>query len=93
MPRYFKRNWQETRGDEFDSWGTSVWFFEVDDHNFPTRQIEVYQNGKRLRYDSKNPFDDYGQLSDQALDLEEFKELEIRQDQFQLEWEKPEPRS
>jgi hypothetical protein len=28
--RFYRRRWDESRGDEFDAWGHSVWYFEVD---------------------------------------------------------------
>ena len=52
--KYFKRNWNETRGDQYDSWGKSVWFFETDNNGEVLRQIEVYDNGKVLKYDNQN---------------------------------------
>ncbi len=30
MNKYYKRKWNEIRGDEYSSWGTSTWYFEVD---------------------------------------------------------------
>lgn len=69
MNKYFKRKWNETRGDEFDSWGTSTWYFEVDTDGYPTKQIELYENGNRLKYHNEKTFDDYGGLGDQALDI------------------------
>lgn len=86
MKRYFKRNWNETRGDEFDSWGTSIWYFETDQSGLPIRQMEVYENGNRLKYDSNKLFDDYGRLGDQPLDIDEFIEFEIKAEDFEQEW-------
>jgi hypothetical protein len=86
MAGYFKRSWDETRGDEFDSWGTSVWYFELDEEGFPVRQIELYENGNRLKYDSGKSFDDYGGMGDQALDLIEFQEYRIQKEEFEMEW-------
>ncbi|MFK7908098.1 MAG: hypothetical protein AB8B69_23405 [Chitinophagales bacterium] len=88
MNKYYKRNWNEKRSDEFDSWGTSVWYFEVGKDGYPTRQIELYENGNRLKYHSSKTFDDYGSLSDQALDFVQFREFEIEQNEFELEWKK-----
>ena len=86
---YYKAEWNETRGDEYDSWGTSIWFLELDDENFPSRQIEVYQNGKRLKYDKVNFQDKFGMLGDQPLDIEEINGMngiEITLAQFETEW-------
>lgn len=86
MVTYYKRKWNETRGDEFDSWGTSTWYFEVESDGYPIRQIEVYENGNRLKYDSNKTFDDYGGLGDKGIELNEFKEFEINRDEFEQEW-------
>ena len=29
--RYVRRAWDEHRGDEYASWGTSLWYFEIGD--------------------------------------------------------------
>ncbi|WP_211236783.1 hypothetical protein [Sporocytophaga myxococcoides] len=92
MNRYFKRKWNETRGDEFDSWGTSIWYFEVEDNGYAVKQIELYDNGNRLKYHLDKRFDDYGGLGSQPLDLDEFKEFEINQDEFDFEWNKSNPK-
>lgn len=92
MNKYYKRNWNEKRGDEFDSWGTSVWYFEVGEDGYPTRQIELYENGNRLKYHSDKAFDDYGGLSTQALNFDEFLDFEIEQNEFELEWKKSNPK-
>jgi len=86
--KYFKRKWEDTRGDEYDDWGYSTWFIETDINGLPVRQIECYDNGKILKYDINNPFDDYGALGDQELDLEEFKEFEISREEFDNIWSK-----
>lgn len=84
--RYFKRNWNETRGDQYDSWGKSVWFFETDDNGEVLRQIEVYDNGKVLKYDNENSEDEFGMLADQNLDLTEFNEFTIEKEEFENNW-------
>lgn len=52
----------ESRGDEFDAWGHSVWYFEVDNDGRPVRQIEVYDTGPVLRYRPGHEEDQYGAL-------------------------------
>jgi hypothetical protein len=88
MNKYFKRKWDETRGDEYDSWGTSVWYLEVGDDGYPIKQIELYDNGNRLKYHSNKTFDDYGGLGDQAIDLNEFEKFNISKEDFEQEWAK-----
>jgi hypothetical protein len=90
--KYFKRKWDESRGDEFDSWGTSIWFLEIREDKYPTRQIELYENGNRLKYHSDKTFDDYGGLGDQTIDLDEFEKFEIQKNEFELEWSKSNPK-
>ena len=92
MTKYYKRKWDETRGDKFDSWGTSTWFIEVGNDSYPTRQIELYENGNRLKYNSDKTFDDYGGLGDQPFDLDEFGGFEIGENEFVLEWSKSNPK-
>ncbi|GAB5554922.1 MAG: hypothetical protein Sapg2KO_45130 [Saprospiraceae bacterium] len=88
MKRYYRWKWDETRGDEFDSWGTSIWFFEIGEDKYITRQIEVYENGNRLKYHSDKRFDDYGGLGKDPLDEMEYKEFEIDKNEFEIEWDK-----
>lgn len=40
-----RKTWNELRGGEFDSWGTSICFFETDAAGVVIRQIETYKNG------------------------------------------------
>lgn len=92
MNKYYKRIWKESRGDEFSSWGTSIWYFEVEEDSYPSKQMELYENGNRLKYHQGKIFDDYGSLSDQAIDLEELAEFEIEKTEFDEEWTKSNPK-
>lgn len=83
---YYKRNWNETRGDQYDSWGKSIWYFETDDKGEVLRQIEAYENGKVLKYDNQNIEDEFGGLADQNLDLNEFLEFSIEKEEFENKW-------
>jgi len=84
--KYFKRNWEDIREDEFGNWGNSIWYFETDLKGAPIRQIEKYENGKVLKYHQNHLEDDFGMLGDQELDLEEFKAFEITKDEFEKNW-------
>ncbi|MEU4604888.1 hypothetical protein AB0F43_18055 [Kribbella sp. NPDC023972] len=86
MTRYFRRRWNETRGDDHDDWGTSEWCFEVDDDGWVSRQIEVYDSGPTLRYDRAHVADEFGGLSEAPLPLDEFAPHEIPRDAFELAW-------
>jgi hypothetical protein len=84
---YFKRRWDETTGDPLtDDWGSSTFYFETDGTGEVIRQVIVYQNGKVLKYDEDNFEDDYGGLTDQPLDLQEFNEFKITPDEFDMSW-------
>ena len=81
--RYFKRRWDESRGDQFDAWGPSLWFFELDSEAFPVRQVERYENGVVLKYDTAHLDDEYGGLGDQALNLADFDGAGISREEFE----------
>ena len=84
--RYFKRYWDEPRGDANDAWGCSGWYFEADDAGVVSRQIEVYDRGPTLRSDERRPTDEFGMLSDQPLDLGEFAGSRIQREEFEQVW-------
>jgi hypothetical protein len=84
--RYYRRAWDESRGDKFDTWGHSVWYFEIDDAGHPVRQIEQYERGPSLGYDAAHPEDEYGGLSDQPLDPKDFAGFEITREEFERAW-------
>ena len=89
MTQYFKRKWDETTGDELtDSWGTSIYYFEADSDLNIIRQIQVFQNGQVLKYYQEFTEDEFGILSDQQLDKEEFKEFSIDSNEFANIWDK-----
>lgn len=91
MTHYFKRRWNECRGDDFGAWGCSLWLFETDEELWPMRQIEVYEGGQVLFYDREHPDDKYGGLGEAALDPEEFDELRITSEEFEHAWSSNEP--
>jgi hypothetical protein len=85
--RYYHQPWNERRGDEYDNWGTSTWYFEVGEDKWVSRQIEIYENGTVLHYDQKYLEDQYGFLSDMQVDgkhLVDF--VEITAGQFEEVW-------
>lgn len=88
---YLKRNWDETRGDKFDHWGTSVWYFETDKKGNVIRQVEEYIVGIRLRYDTKYKSDNYGLLSDARLYLADPGFEKINEDIFDKKWRERNP--
>ena len=83
---YYRREWLESRGDQFDSWGTSVWLFEVDADGYPVKQLELYEVGYALKYDAAHAADDLGGLGDQPPDPADFGPFEIEETVFMAEW-------
>jgi hypothetical protein len=86
--RFYRRRWEESRGDEFDGWGHSLWYFEVDDDGWPIRQIEAYATGQVLRYGPSHERDRYGGLGDQSLfdSGEDWSGFEIMGAEFERAW-------
>ncbi|HEY2588175.1 MAG TPA: hypothetical protein VGI81_20700 [Tepidisphaeraceae bacterium] len=69
--RYVKGYWNEGRGDAFDSWGRSWWYFETDDTGNVLRQVGSYENGIILRYDESHLDDEYGRLAEKPVLVEQ----------------------
>ncbi len=88
---YFRRPWNECRGDDHDDWGTSIWYFEVGDDRWGIRQIEEYANGYVLTYDDVHDDDDFGGLSLAPFDLEEFQPFAIDAKEFENAWTNAKP--
>jgi len=86
--QYFKRDWNETRGDKYDSWGLSVWYFETNDHGKPVRHMELYENGKLLKYSADHMKDKFGFLARSAIPLKDFQENKIEKNVFFKLWNK-----
>ena len=86
--RTYRRRWNESRGDEFDAWGHSVWYVETDDDGWPVRQVEVYDSGPVLRYGPGHEEDRYGGLGRARLaeSEEDWGQFVITRDAFELVW-------
>jgi len=39
--RYFKFHWEESRGDAYDDWGASWWYFEVADDDMSNAKLQI----------------------------------------------------
>ena len=52
------------------------------------RQIEVYENGRTLKYSEQSIEDKFGFLTDQPLDLSDFENFTITKTDFELQWQK-----
>lgn len=84
--RFYKRLWNEKRGDEYSLWGCSEWFFETTEDGTVVRQMEIYDNGRVLQYDAYHDKDKFGGLADQPLDHSEFSPFSISRDEFEAAW-------
>ena len=82
---YFKREWDKTTGEEQTaSWGKSVYYFETDLHFNILRQMQVFENGKTLKYDREYLDDKFGGLTESPLELDGF--IEIACEEFAWLW-------
>jgi hypothetical protein len=89
--RYFKRRWEESRGEGFASWGGVTYYFEIGEDGRPTRQVEVYDSGVRLHYGPDHEEDEYGGLGDARVDdLEDWSPWAITREEFEQAWTAPE---
>lgn len=86
MTKYLKRHWSEGRGDEYKSWGASWWFFEIAAKGEVTRQAELYENGRLLRYSAAHPEDEFGALAEASIDTSDAEYIEIPQGDFERVW-------
>ncbi|MFJ2033670.1 hypothetical protein [Streptosporangium sp. NPDC087985] len=83
--RYFRRGWNEDRGDQYASWGTSTFYLALDAEGDAHVQVEVYVNGIVIAYDAEHDEDRYGGLTYARLDLDEFTPYEIGEREFHEE--------
>jgi len=88
---YFKRHWDEPRGDKHDDWGTPDWYFETEPDFCVTRQIEIYANGTVLFYDRQHIEDEFGGLAEKALGADDFAPFGIEQSEFEQVWSSRKP--
>ena len=86
--KYYKFQWNETRNDEFDNWGFCIYYVETDENFYPSRHIELYQNGNVLKYDKRHLFDKFGMLADQPIEnsMKDSKASEISKNDFEEIW-------
>jgi hypothetical protein len=89
MPRYLKRYWSEGRGDEYDAWGTSWWFFELDDNDRVVRQAELYEVGRLLRYSAEHAEDEFGALAEIPGGMPDGDYVAISREEFEAIWNRP----
>ena len=83
---YYKRHFNESRIEKSETWGTCIYYFESNQKGEILRQIEIYENGKRLKYSEEFIEDEFGFLADQTIKLLEFEEYAINKNDFEYQW-------
>ena len=86
--QYYRRHFNEIRTEKSENWGTCDYYFETNQDGEVLRQIEVYENGKTLKYAEAFIEDEFGFLADQPLDLSDFENFAIYKTDFELQWQK-----
>jgi Cysteine-rich CPCC len=86
---FFKRHWDETTGNpKTNEWGKSFYYFQTDTQGNVLKQIIVYDNGKILKYSPLHIEDEFGGLSEIALDLTDKGYEKIGKNTFFTLWNK-----
>lgn len=86
--RFYRRPWNEPRGDLHDDWGTAVYYFWTLDDQVE-QQLELYADGKLLAYDRYHREDQYGFMTSEPIAGEEWSAFEIPMETFQAETGRP----
>jgi hypothetical protein len=86
--KYRKCRWDEPRAEPYGAWGCSWWFFEFGPDGTLTRQVEVYDNGVRLRYGPDHLADKFGKRGAARLqDMEMPGAQVLTAEEFETVWE------
>jgi hypothetical protein len=80
---YFYREWPQSRGDQYDDWGGSKWWLELDEEGYVTRCLQCYESGVELYYSNRHFEDQYGGLPEAALSLAELEPFRIERSAFE----------
>ena len=82
MP-FYRRRWDETRGDSHDDWGPATYYVWVHEGRVE-QQVEIYDAGVMLAYDHSHVEDEFGfMMSD--FDRGEWAPFEVVIDTYQRE--------
>ena len=84
--KYYKYKWNESLGGELDNWGFSLWYIEIGEDEYYSRQITIFDNGKILKYSENKLDDEFGSLCDQKFDLSDFDGIECSKKEFEDNW-------
>lgn len=90
---FYKRRDEDPRDDEYEHWGTSVWYYQVNDDRRIERQLVTYECGVVLAYDMAHVEDEYGMLGEPLLDAQEWKMYETPASEFESQWVSARPRN
>jgi hypothetical protein len=83
MP-FYRRRWEESRGDRYDDWGPAVYYFWVEGC-VVEQQVEIYDCGVMLAYDCYHVEDEFGRLTVDLLDPHEWARFEVDVATYQRE--------
>lgn len=89
--KYYKWSWDVSLGGDYDAWGCSTYFMEIDSNLYACRQIEIYENGNILFYDKSHVYDEYGMLCDKKIDDKNIEEFAISEAEFEQIWQTQTP--
>ncbi len=82
--KYLKIHWNEITFNE--DWGKSTWYLEIGEDNYIKRQLEVFENSNRIKFDEAHWSDSYGSLGDQPVNLDQLNGILISAADFENEW-------
>lgn len=60
--RYHSLYWPDDRADDYAHWGGATYYFECRASGYPEQQLQIYDNGQILWYDTDHHTDRYGTL-------------------------------
>ena len=80
--KYYFWHWDESRGDDYDNWGTSDWYYEIAYDESYNRVIQIYQSGDALFFSRDHSEDKYGFLPEGSFGNCEYGEQPISAEAF-----------
>lgn len=87
MP-FYRRRWNESRGDVYDGWGGATYYIWVH-QGVLEQQLELCDSGVLLAYDRYYLEDQYGFMTAERLDPDEWAAYEISIEDYQRETDVP----
>lgn len=82
--KYIKIFWNEFSFDK--EWGKFIWYLEIGADHYIKRQLEVFENSNRIKFDENHWSDAYGSLGNQPVNVEALEVEEILVTDFESEW-------